>query len=263
MMDILFAMLIVGVVGLILGILLCIAAVKFKVETDPREEEILAVLPGSNCGGCGFAGCAQAAQAIAAGNAPANACPVGGAAVAEKVAAIMGTTAQVEKKTAFVKCAGTCQLAKERFLYEGNPSCLDASYVGSGGPKACTYGCLGFGSCVSACPFDAIAIRDGVAVVDPETCVACGKCVAACPKGLIELVPYEKKVRVACSSRDGGKQVKLVCQTGCIGCKICQKNCPEGAISVENNLAHIDYEKCTGCGLCEQKCPVKIIRRMV
>ena len=133
------------------------------------------------------------------------------------------------------------------------------SVVPHGGQKACEYGCLGFGSCVKACPFDAIHIVDGIAVVDYEACKACGKCIAVCPKQIIELIPYEAKHVVRCSSKGKGKEVMSVCSVGCIGCGICQKNCPAEAITVTDNLAHIDQSKCTGCGICAEKCPKKII----
>ena len=128
------------------------------------------------------------------------------------------------------------------------------------GPKACTFGCTGFGSCVKACDFDAIHIVDGIALVDKEKCVACGKCVATCPKALIELIPYDAKYAVQYSSKEFGKDVKAVCQEGCIGCKMCTRVCEYGAITVENNNAHIDQGKCTGCGKCAEKCPAKIIK---
>ena len=127
------------------------------------------------------------------------------------------------------------------------------------GPKACSYGCMGFGSCVKACPFDAVHIIDGIAVVDPEACKACGKCVAACPNNLIELVPYEAPVKVLCNSKDKGKDVMAACSAGCIGCHLCEKNCEHDAIHVTDNIAHIDYDKCTGCGACVAKCPKKVI----
>ncbi len=130
----------------------------------------------------------------------------------------------------------------------------------NGGDKACTFGCLGYGACVKECQFDAIHIVNGVAVVDPDACKACGKCVAACPKKLIELVPAEGVHYVQCSSRDKGKDVTKACKAGCIGCMKCVKNCEAGAIAVEGNVAHVDYEKCTGCGKCVEECPRKIIR---
>mgnify|MGYP000066703699 CR=1 FL=1 len=173
----------------LIGILLGIAGKKFYVEVDERETKVREALPGNNCGGCGFAGCDALAKAIAEGKAPANACPVGGAPVGEKIAAILGVSAgAAEKKVAFVRCKGTCDKVKTLYNYEGIDDCAKASVVPAGGPKACSYGCTGFGSCVKACQFDAIHVVDGVAVVDKEKCVACGKCVATCPKGLIQIV---------------------------------------------------------------------------
>ena len=221
---ILIAAAVIAVAGIIVGIGLGLFGEKFKVEVDEKEVAIREELPGNNCGGCGFAGCDALAKAIAEGKAPANACPVGGAPVGEKIAAILGV-----------------------------------SVVPAGGPKACSYGCTGFGSCVKACQFDAIHVVDGVAVVDKEKCVACGKCVATCPKGLIQIVPYSAEHLVQCSSHDKGKDVKAACQAGCIGCTLCTKQCESDAIHMDNNLAFIDYEKCTNCGKCAAKCPAKVI----
>ena len=164
-----------------------------------------------------------------------------------------------EKKVAFVKCAGTCDKTQKDYEYTGNEDCASMMFVPNGGPKACNYGCLGFGSCVKACSFDAIHIVDGIALVDKEVCKACGKCVAACPKHLIELVPYSAKHIVQCSSKDVGKNVMKACSVGCIGCHLCEKNCPKDAVHVIDNVAYIDQEKCVGCGICAQKCPKKII----
>ncbi len=249
-----------GIVALLLGLFLGVSGEKFKVEVDEREEAICGVLPGNNCGGCGYAGCAGLAAAIAKGEAPINQCPVGGDAVAAQVGAIMGVEAEAGvKKVAFVKCAGTCEKAKSDYVYTGVEDCQAMAYVPGKGPKACNYGCMGFGTCVKACPFDAIHIVDGVAVVDKDKCKACGKCIAVCPNSLIEFVPYDAKHIVQCNSKDKGKDVMQVCSTGCIGCGICAKNCPTGAVSLENNLAHIDQDKCTGCGICAEKCPKKVI----
>ncbi len=232
----------------------------FKVEVDPNEEAILGVLPGNNCGGCGFAGCSGLAAAIAKGEAEVGACPVGGAPVAAKVGAIMGQEAkEAVRMTAFVKCAGTCEQAGTDYNYIGEQSCAMVKFISNGGPKSCNHGCMGFGECVAACPFDAIHIQDGIAVVDKESCKACGKCIKACPQELIELIPYDAAHAVRCSSKDMGKVVMKVCKVGCIGCRMCQKVCEAGAITVENNIAHIDQEICTGCGKCAEKCPKKII----
>ena len=254
------AAVVVGLVGILLGFFLGVSGEKFKVEVDPREEAIGEVLPGNNCGGCGYAGCSGLAAAIVKGEAPVNGCPVGGAPVAAKIGEIMGVEAESgARQVAFVKCAGTCEKANNDYVYSGTRNCATMMFVPNGGPKTCNYGCLGYGTCVAACPFDAIAIVDGVAVVDKDQCKACGKCIAACPKNLIEFIPYDAKHVVQCSSNDKGKDVMKACSVGCIGCMLCQKNCPEGAITVTNSVAHIDQTKCTGCGICVEKCPKKII----
>ena len=260
MTGIIIAAAVVSIVGLILGLFLGFMGKKFAVEVDQKEIDVRAELPGNNCGGCGYAGCDALAKAIAAGEAEVGACPVGGEPVAKKIAAIMGSEVGDSKRmTAFVKCAGDCEKAKENYHYTGVQDCTVMPFVPNGGSKACTYGCMGYGSCVKACPFDAIHIVNGIAVVDKEKCKACGKCVATCPRHLIELIPYDAKQVVKCASKDKGKDVMSVCQTGCIGCMMCTKQCEFGAITVENNIAHIDYDKCTGCGKCAEKCPKKII----
>ena len=164
-----------------------------------------------------------------------------------------------ERKVAFVKCAGTCENASNVYEYYGIKDCTMANLMQDGGQKGCSYGCLGFGSCVKACPFDAIHVENGIAVVDKEACKACGKCIEACPKKLIELIPYKQKTFVQCSSHDKGKALMSVCKVGCIGCKLCERSCEAGAITVLNGLAHIDADKCTNCGVCAEKCPRKII----
>lgn len=258
--EIILAAVIVGGTGLLLGLFLGVADKKFKVEIDEREQKVREQLPGNNCGGCGYAGCDAMAKAIAAGEAPVDGCPVGGAAAASKIAAIMGQEAgESIHKVAFVKCAGTCEKAKEKYSYYGVTDCEMMEFVPAGGPKTCQYGCLGHGTCEKVCPFDAIHVIDGIAVVDKEKCKACGKCVERCPRHLIELVPYENRYLVRCASKDKGKQVMLACEAGCIGCKKCQKECPAGAITVEENVAHVDTEKCTNCGTCASVCPRGII----
>lgn len=257
---IIIAAVVIAVTGLIVGVGLGLFGEKFKVEVDEKEMAIREELPGNNCGGCGYAGCDALAKAIAAGEAPVNACPVGGAAVGEKISAIMGVEASAgTKKVAFVKCKGTCDVAKVQYEYYGIEDCRKATVLPGGSQKACGYGCMGFGSCVKACQFDAIHVVDGVAVVDKEKCVACGQCVAACPKALIELVPYTATHLVQCSSHDKGKDVKAKCSAGCIGCTLCTRQCEVGAIHMDNNVAVIDYELCTGCGKCKEKCPAKVI----
>ncbi len=181
--------------------------------------------------------------------------------MAEKIGAIMGVEAGSKaRQVAFVKCAGTCDKAGKDYEYHGLNDCIMVNMMQAGGPKSCNYGCLGEGSCVKACPFDAIHIVDGVALVDKDACKACGKCIAVCPKKLIELVPYDQNHLVQCSSRDKGKDVMKACSVGCIGCKMCEKVCESDAIKVEGNVAHIDPEKCTDCGKCAEKCPKKCIK---
>lgn len=259
-MAIVIASLAVGGTGIILGFFLGIFGEKFKVEIDEREEAILNVLPGNNCGGCGYAGCSGLASAIVKGEVPVNQCPVGGTIIAAQIGEIMGVSAEEGKRSvAFVKCAGDCKKAKMEYKYTGVEDCTVMEFLPNGGPKACTYGCLGYGSCVKVCQFDAIHIINGIARVDKETCKACGKCIGVCPKNLIELLPYKAKQKVQCNSTEKGRVVMEVCTGGCIGCGLCEKNCPTGAVVVSDNIAHIDFEKCNGCGICTEKCPKKII----
>lgn len=258
--GIIIAAAIVGATGLIIGLFLGVSGEKFKVEIDEKEVSIRELLPGNNCGGCGYAGCDALAKAIANNEAEVSACPVGGSDAAEQIAAVMGIeAADTKRMTAFVKCAGTCDKTKQNYDYYGVEDCKMLAFVPSGGPKTCNYGCMGYGSCVKVCPFDAIHIVDGIANVDKEKCKACGKCIAECPKNLIELVPYEAEHLVKCNSKAKGKDVMKGCSVGCIGCKMCEKVCEEGAIEVVDNIAHIDYGKCSGCGKCSEKCPKKII----
>lgn len=248
-----------GGMGLIFGAGLAFASQKFAVEVDEKVSAIRAVLPGANCGACGYPGCDGMAKAIAAGEAPVNGCPVGGADVAAKVGSIMGVEADAQdKKVAKVICDGDITKCGEKFKYEGIQNCVAAAAI-QGGSKACPYGCLGLGTCVEACQFGAIEIVQGVARIDPEKCTACGKCIEACPKNIIDWVPYKQSVVITCSNKDPGKIVRGICTVGCIGCKICVKNCPTGTIGFENNLAFINYENCTNCFTCVEKCPTKAI----
>lgn len=246
--------------GLIISIFLSIFARRFAVKVNKKEEDILSALPGNNCGGCGYPGCSGLAAAIANNKAEVGACPVGGKPVADRIAAIMGVdSGSYVKKVAFVKCNGTCEVAENLYDYTGPKDCKIASVTPGGGNKKCDYGCLGYGSCQNVCDSGAISIIDGIAVIDPDKCTSCGKCVNICPKGIIELVPYDSNVRVACSSKDKGPVTMKACKAGCVGCGICAKTCEYGAVSVEGNLAVIDYDKCTKCGACVAKCPKKII----
>lgn len=262
MQGIIIATLVVGVIGLLIGIALVETGKKFRVETDEREVRVRECLPGNNCGACGFAGCDAVAAAIVKGEALVNACPVNTEESVQKISEIMGVEAQkTVRRTAFVKCAGDCTHTAEKCNYIGIDDCRSAVLAGIS-VWECDYGCLGFGSCAKACSYDAIHVVNGVAVVDPEKCTGCGQCAAACPKKLIELIRTDKKVAVRCSNHDRGPEVKKVCSAGCIGCRLCTKQCEHEAILVDGNLAHIDYEKCAGCGKCAEKCPSQIITRV-
>lgn len=255
--GILIAAAIVAILGLIIGLLLGVVGKVFEVKVDPKETAVRECLPGNNCGGCGYAGCDAVAAAIVKGEAPVNACPVGGADVAAKIGEIMGESASVTRYVAYVHCNGTPSNASAKYKYTGVSSCRQEVTVTGGGAKACSFGCLGLGSCVSACEFGAMYIVNGVAKVNKEECKGCSACVKACPKHLIELVPYDQRVFVRCSSHDKGKSVKAVCSVGCIGCGLCRKNCEQEAIEMVNNLPVIDYTKCINCGKCVEKCPTK------
>ena len=257
--GIVIAAVLVGGVGLFIGVFLGLAGKKFAVEVDEKEVAVREQLPGNNCGGCGYPGCDGLAAAIAKGEAPGNACPVGGAPVAAKIAAVMGEeVGETVRTSAFVKCLGDCEKTTSLYEYAGEEDCKMAALMQSGGKKSCGFGCLGYGNCVKVCPFDAIHIINGIAKVDQEKCKSCGKCVAECPKHLIEIIPYGQH-QVGCSSKEKGKEVMGACKVGCIGCKKCEKECPAGAITVTDNVAHIDKEKCTNCGKCKEVCPRKVI----
>ena len=262
MTMILSTVIVLAAVGLLMGLMLVSAGEKFKVEVDPREMAVRECLPGNNCGACGYAGCDAMAAAIVKSEAPVNGCPVGGAGVGDKIAGVMGVAAgtELEKKVAYVRCAGTCDTHKPKCNYIGIETCEAAMTLPGKGIKACTHGCLGYGSCVAACQFGAIQITDGIARVDRSRCVACGKCVAACPQKLIEIMPDRALYAVACSNKEKGVIVKQLCSVGCIGCGLCVRQCEFDAVSLVDNVAHIDYAKCVGCGKCAAKCPSKIIR---
>lgn len=259
-MGIISATAVVGGTGLVIGLFLSFASKKFLVHVDEKELKVRELLPGNNCGGCGYAGCDALAKAMVNGIAVANACPVADSDAAKEISEVLGADLSERlREVAFVKCAGNCDKSKLRYDYYGELDCSKLALVPGNGQKECTYGCLGYGSCVKSCNFGAIDIVNGIAVINKELCKSCGVCINSCPKNLIELVPYDSKIKVNCNSLDKGKDTKSACQVGCIGCKMCAKVCEEGAIIIENNLAHIDYERCTGCGNCKQKCPTGAI----
>lgn len=249
-----------GGMGLLFGAGLAYASQKLAVEVDEKVAAIRAILPGANCGACGFPGCDGYANAVAAGEAPVSSCPVGGADVATQIASVMGVEADTQdKKVAKVICDGDITKCEDKFKYEGIKDCAAAAAI-QGGSKACEYGCLGLGTCVEACQFDAIKIVEGrIAEIDPEKCTACGKCIEVCPKNVIDWVPYDQSVVITCNNKEVGKVVRKKCSVGCIACRICVKNCPSNAIEFKDNLAFIDYDKCTNCFICVEKCPTKAI----
>ncbi|WP_138207686.1 RnfABCDGE type electron transport complex subunit B [Haloimpatiens lingqiaonensis] len=259
--GLLFPALSLGGLGLVFGVVLGYASKKFHVPVDERVPLIKDCLPGANCGGCGYAGCDAYAQAIVDGAAKANCCTVGGATAAEKIGDIMGIKVEAaEPKKAFVKCVGTCESAKMKGTYYGNMDCLEASVLPGGGAKGCSFGCLGLGSCVKVCQFGALSIENGIAVVDEKKCTACGACANICPRHVIEIKPVSEIIRVSCNSKDKLKEVKEVCDTGCISCGLCARNCTSDALVLENNLPLVDSTKCTLCMQCVEKCPTKVLK---
>lgn len=262
-MGVMIAVLALGGLGLAFGIILSVASRKLAVKVDPREAEILAALPGLNCGACGFPGCQGLAEALVKGKAEPASCVAGGVETAKRVAKILGV--EIEQKAelvAFVACRAGIKQANRKYKYSGVDNCQAAALLFMG-DKACVYGCLGLGSCVKVCPFDAITLTpEGLAVVDPGKCKSCQKCVEACPRGLISMVPRNQQVLVVCKNRDRGKRAKEVCSISCIACRICEKACPVQAITIVENLAVIDYQKCNQCGICVEKCPQKAIHKI-
>ena len=249
----------IAAIGGFFGILLAIASKVFAVKEDERIPQILDALPGANCGGCGYTGCAALADAIVKGEARCGACTVGGAESAKKIAAIMGMEPEnVRRMRAQVMCSGTAEFAQKKYLYRGAKDCAAAERLG-GGDKLCPNGCIGLGTCSSVCPVQAIKVKNGVAAVDYRLCIGCGKCVHACPKHIIRLIPYDAKHWVGCMSVDRGAVTRSYCDVGCISCRLCEKNCEAGAITVNDYVASIDYDKCTGCDKCIDKCPRHII----
>ena len=263
MQEILIPILILAGLGLLAGLLLAIASAVMSVKTDETVAALTEALPGVNCGACGYSGCSAYAAALAKGgkdgSVKTNLCAPGGDPVSKKVSEILGTGySDVEEQVAVVCCNGNCTVTDKKYDYHGTPSCAACNtlFAGNG---ACAYGCLGFGDCVNACPYGAISIRDGIAVIDRNICTGCGICVSKCPKHLILRHRLTGTVDVVCANHQDGKTARAICKNGCIACGKCERTCQYDAIHVVDKLARIDYEKCVSCGACVEACPVKCI----
>jgi RnfABCDGE-type electron transport complex B subunit len=263
----------------VLGVLLGVFKKVFAVPVDPRLDSIRSVLPGANCGACGFPGCDGFAENLVktlnAGEAPQSACTAGGPTVAAKLDELLGTSGgPVSKRAAFLGCRGGTDAAALKGEYVGERNCR-AAKISAGGTKLCSYGCIGFGDCVPACVFGALSMGDdGLPVVNLNKCTGCGACVHACPQGVLSLVDADTKERtgktvprVRCSNHaEKPAGLAKICKAACIKCGLCVKNCPQGAVTLEKGLPQIDTAKCLGveaCGICMQKCPTKALDRII
>ncbi len=254
-----------GVIGAGSAAILFLVGQKFKVDEDPRIQEVQDALPGANCGGCGFPGCSSFATACVSAEALNDLnCPVGGQKTMDSVAKILGLNAPIAvKKIAVVRCNGTCDNRPRLNLYDGVSNCTIAASL-YGGDTGCSFGCYGLGDCVDSCTFDAIHINPETLLpeVSEDKCTACGSCVKACPKDIIELRkqgPKSRRIYVSCVNKDKGAVAKKACNVACIGCTKCQQVCPFEAITIENNLAFIIDDKCRLCRKCVPVCPTKSI----
>ena len=250
-----------GGLAFVLAIGLGIASKIFVIEIDPKIAAIKELLPGANCGGCGYAGCSGFAEAVVAGQINPSECKASSLEAIEEMSRILGVTVEKkEKRIAKIFCRGSADKCKLNYQYEGIEDCKAALLLGSGF-KACPYSCLGFGSCVKACPFKAIKIEPNrLPHIDEDRCTGCGSCLRQCPQEVIKLIPVSQKCYIPCSSHNKGKAVREACEVGCIACGLCVKKCPEQAIIMENNCPVINPEKCSGCGTCVEMCPQKIIQ---
>jgi len=250
---------VIAAIGLVMGVGLAVAGRFFTAPRDERVDRVRELLPGANCGGCGFPGCDGLANAIALEGAPINACTVNTPENARKIAELLGVDiGQLKPLIAHVHCRGTLTNAPLKFHYEGLSDCRAADAIADG-VKSCPFSCLGFGNCARVCPAGAIEIIGGLSVIDHSRCITCGKCVAECPRHIIRLDPADSAVRVDCSNVLKGRLVIDDCQVGCIGCGLCEKACQFGAITMIHDLPVFDYDKCTKCMACAEKCPRKII----
>ena len=260
--PILFAILVLGGIGLLFGLILGIAGKKFAVQVDERVEKVRECLGGANCGACGYAGCDAFAEAVVKGEAPVNGCTPGGNGAAKAIAEIMGVKAENKEPTvARVRCSGNCDNMIVRYDYSGYKSCRAAAAI-AGGPKACHFACIGLGDCMKKCKFGAISIENGVAKIDPDVCGGCGMCEETCPREIIHVLPRNQTILVACRNKATGKTARLQCKTACVACGRCARECPSEAITMVEGVARIDETKCTRCGACVPVCPMHCIHNL-
>lgn len=254
MNSLIFPILIVSSIGLISGLGLSIASIIMNVPKDELTEKIENILPGANCGSCGYSGCSGYAKALAKREAGTTLCSPGGEKVANQISNILGVKAEkIEKKVAILNCMGSSDNTQKKMAYQGINSCSAAVQL-FGGSSLCDFGCLGLGDCVNSCEYNAINICNGIANINFNNCKGCSKCVNTCPKHLISIIPLKKQAVVLCSNCDKGAQTNKVCKVGCIGCMRCVKACEHDAIKVENFLARVNPDKCIGCGKCLDEC---------
>jgi len=245
-------------VSAIFGLLILLADKFFSVKQDDRVNEIVALLPHANCGGCGYPGCEGFAKALLSGKAELEDCRPAKNESRAAIASLLGLTAESSgEKIAVIACIGGNECS-DKFEYQGNDTCQAQATINNG-KKACAEGCMGAASCLKICNSDAIKMTNGFATIDKRHCTSCGLCLNACPKKIIKLIPKTAKVFIACSCRQKGKDVANICKKGCISCGICEKLCPSKAVTMQNNVPIIDYKKCNGCGVCAEKCPRKVI----
>jgi Na+-translocating ferredoxin:NAD+ oxidoreductase RNF subunit RnfB len=258
MSIIILAIVTVTVIGIICAVMLAAASKVMAVKVDERITELRAVLPGANCGACGYAGCDGYAAALAEGGVRTNLCIPGADAVSREISNILGVAFEsVVEEVAVIHCAGDCDATQDRIVYDGVRTCSAARLLG--GKGSCSYGCIGFGDCAAICPQGAICMEKGIAHVDTRLCTGCGLCASVCPNRIITVERDTIRTAVLCSSKDKGAITRNKCKVGCIACRKCEKECPAQAIVIENNLSKIDYAKCTDCGHCAEVCPVKSI----
>ena len=249
---------ILGGLAVLFALLLAILGKKLAVVRDERIDQIVKLLPGANCGGCGHAGCEDFACSLVSGKGKLTDCSATPKEQKDKIAEILGVVNDGEETAVVVACCGGVN-SKDKYEYQGYGDCKSMELL-AGGNKQCTSACLGKGTCVDNCPNYAIEVGpDGYSVINQEKCTACGNCLSNCPKSVIKRIPASAKVYIACNSHEKGKAVREVCSNGCIVCGLCMKNCEQGAITMDNNLPVIDYKKCIGCMKCVEKCPVKCI----